>query len=385
MRSDQECAKTACAAKEPAEREPSSAVGGARPLLTVVIPTLNEAETLPLLLADLNQQAGVSLEIVVGDGGSTDATCSLAASLGAKVVNAERGRGAQMNTAAQQAGGDYFIFLHADCRLDDPGLLAKALSALQRAEREQPCIAGHFRLRFLRTTQRNRLAYRYLEGKTALNRVNTTNGDQGMLLSRHFFAQLGEFDQSLPFLEDQRIAEKIRAQGQWITLPGCLTTSARRFESEGFHRRYLLMAMMMGFYSLGETSFFLRAPGVYRVQQETGRLLLSPFFALVWRMIREDWGFAGSVRAFLRLGRYLLDNAWQVFFFLDVCMQPLLGANRSPLLAAYDRFIAPCLRLRLLNGLAGLLCFVWFMGVLAPFFWLSETLAAANKGARITT
>ncbi len=183
----------------------------------------------------------------------------------------------------------------------------------------------------------------------------------------------------------QRIAAKIRAQGQWITLPGCLTTSARRFESEGFHRRYLLMAMMMGFYSLGETSFFLRAPGVYRVQRETGRLLLSPFFALVWRMIREDWGFAGSVRVFWRLGRYLLDNGWQVFFFLDVCMQPLLGANRLPLLAAHDRFIAPCLRFRPLNGLAGLLCFVWFMGVLAPFFWLRETLIAANKGTRTTT
>jgi len=385
MRSDQGCAKTACAAKEPAERHPSPAASGAPPLLTVVIPTLNEAETLPLLLTDLSQQAGVALEIVIGDGGSTDATCSLAASLGAKVVNAERGRGAQMNSAAQQAGGDYFIFLHADCRLDDPGLLAKALSALQQAERAQPCIAGHFRLRFLRTTQGNRLAYRYLEGKTALNRVNTTNGDQGMLLSRAFFTQLGGFDPSLPFLEDQRIAEKIRAQGQWITLPGCLTTSARRFESEGFHRRYLLMAMMMGLHTLGETSFFLRAPGVYRVQRETGRLLLSPFFALVWRMIREDWGFGGSVRAFLRLGRYLLDNAWQFFFFLDVCMQPLLGANRLPLLAAYDRFIAPCLRLRLLNGLAGLLCFVWFMGVLAPYFWLSETVTATRPTTRTTT
>jgi len=381
----QQCATSAWKEKGAEGQEPASAVDIELPLLSVVVPTLNEADTLPLLLADLRQQKGVALEIVIGDGGSSDATCSLAAALGARVVNAERGRGAQMNSAAQQAGGEYFVFLHADSRLDDPNLLANGLRALQHAEQAQPRIAGHFQLRFLRATPRNRLAFRYLEGKTALNRVNTANGDQGMLLSRHFFVQLGGFDQSLPFLEDQRIAEKIRSQGQWITLPGRLITSARRFESEGFHRRYLLMAMMMGLHTLAETSFFLRAPGVYRVQRETGRLLLSPFFALVWRMIREDWGFAGSVRAFWRLGRYLLDNGWQFFFFLDVCMQPLLGANRLPLLAAYDRFIAPCLRFRPLNGLAGLLCFIWFMGALPLFFRLSESAAATRPTGRTAT
>jgi hypothetical protein len=153
-----------------------------------------------------------------------------------------------------------------------------------------------------------------------------------------------------------------------------LKTSARRFESEGFHRRYLLMSMMMGLYSIGELSFFERAPGVYRVQQETGRLRLSPFFGLIWRMIRHDWGLTGTLRSFYRLGRYILRNSWQPFFFMDVALRPRLGTSRSPFLDFHDRRVAPCTDLRILNALTGLLCFVWYMGILAAFFRLTEAM-----------
>ena len=53
---------------------------------------------------------------------------------------------------------------------------------------------NHFRLCFMRTTEQNTMAYRYAEEKTAFNRVNTTNGDQGLLFSREFFRHLGGFD-----------------------------------------------------------------------------------------------------------------------------------------------------------------------------------------------
>jgi len=343
-----------------------------QPLLTVIIPALNEAETLPALLTDLRRQDGVSLEIIVGDGGSLDATRSVAESFGVQWMRTARGRGAQMNAAAQRATGDYYLFLHADSRIDDPDLLGNALRTLRIAESDSPRVAGHFRLRFMRSTKQNALAYRYIEAKTALNRPGTTNGDQGLLLAAAFFRHLGGFDQTLPFLEDQRLAEKIRAQGRWITLPGVLKTSARRFESEGFHRRYLLMSMMMGMHGIGELAFFERAPGVYRQQQETGRLRLSPFFGLIWRMIRHDWGLAGTLRSFYRLGRYIRRNSWQPFFFVDVALRPLLGTEGSPFLDFHDRRVAPRTDWRILNALAGLLCFIWYMGILAPFFRLTE-------------
>lgn len=339
-----------------------------QPLISIIIPTLNEAEHLPALLSDLRKQ-DVALEVIVGDGGSVDATRMAADEHGALFVCAPRGRGAQMNAAAKHASGDYYLFLHADSRIDNPGLLGKALRVV-RSESGPERVAGHFRLRFMRTVDRNAMAYRFAEEKSALNRAGTTNGDQGLLLAKGFFEQLGGFDESLPFLEDQRLAEKIREQGRFITLPGYLNTSARRFEAEGFHRRYILMSMMMGFHATGVEEFFARAPGVYRVQQETGRLLLMPFFRLVRDMMAE-WGVGGSLRTFYRLGRYICRNSWQLFFFLDV-RAGFTGTDRYPLARFHDRFVAPCLDFKAMHALAGMFCCIWYMGILALFFRLTE-------------
>ena len=348
-------------------------------LLSIIIPALNEADHLPALLRDLQAQRDISLEIIIGDGGSSDATLSIADAFGVQWVQAQRGRGGQMNAAARAATGAYYLFLHADSRIDDPYLLRNALECLQQEALENRWVAGHFCLQFLRSNNRSALAYRYVEEKTASNREGTINGDQGLLLAKEFFYQLVGFDESLPFLEDQRIAAEIRSLGVWITLPGLLQTSARRFEAEGFHRRYLLMSMMMGLYSIGELAFFSRAPQVYRVQQETGKLLLSPFFILIWQMIRQDWGLIGSARIFYRLGRYIRKNSWQLFFFLDVLCRPLLGTGRYPCLSFYDRLIAPCINFRIVNALAGLLCFVWYMGILAPYFGLLDFQERRNE------
>lgn len=343
-----------------------------QPLLSVVIPTLNEAENLPSLLDDLKKQQNISLEIIVGDGGSTDATRKVADAYGSHFVTAGRGRGVQMNAAAEQASGDYLLFLHADSRIEDQYLLAHAVQAMTDEICGDDRIAGHFCLRFMRSTKRNAMAYRYAEEKSAFNRANTTNGDQGLLLTRGFFRHLGGFDESMPFLEDQRIAGKIRFQGKWITLPGYLKTSARRFETEGLHRRYILMSMMMGLHSIGAEEFFVRAPEVYRAQQDTGTLFLSPFFCLIWRMICDDWGLWGSIRVFYLLGRYIRQNSWQLFFFLDVWLRPLLGTGRYPFLSFHDRLFGPCTNFAVFNALTGVICFVWFMGILAPFFWLVD-------------
>ena len=350
------------------------------PELSIIIPTLNEAQALPLLLGDLARQQEVALEILIGDGGSTDTSQTLAESFAVTWIPAPRGRAAQMNTAARHARGEYLLFLHADSRLDDPLLLRHALLALKQHCRQHPRTAGHFPLRFIRENPRNNsLAYRYIEAKTRLNRAGTTNGDQGLLLATTFFHELGGFDQSLPFLEDQRIAERIRLQGQWITLPGVLATSARRFATEGFHRRYLLMGIIMGMHSIGMDAFFLRAPGVYQVQHQTGRLRLSPFFRLLWDMACNDWGWQGSIQTFYRLGRYLRENAWQLFLFADLCLQPLRDPDRLPLLQLHDRAIAPCLRFRLVDALVGLCCFCWYMGVLPLWFSLIEPQQAWDK------
>jgi rSAM/selenodomain-associated transferase 2 len=347
------------------------------PLLSIVIPTLNEAESLPALLADLQAQCGVAYEILAGDGGSQDATRTLVAAAGGIVVDAPRGRGLQLNRAAAAAQGEYLLFLHADSRIHDPNLLARALASLKQviARRGHTRVAGHFRLRFVRRNDRHKIAYRFIEGKTALNRANTINGDQGMLLMKSFFWELGQFDTSLPFLEDQRLAAKIRLEGEWITLPGRLNTSARRFETEGFYRRYLLMGIIMAFYSAGAVAFFRRARDVYRPQYRTDRLWLAPFFKIGWQTMRQDFGFAQSIRVWYRIGRYVRQNFWHFFYFLDNLTRVQAEAGDEDdlaFLAFHDRYVARLMDFKVCDALTAFACFIWFMLVLGPFFQLLE-------------
>jgi rSAM/selenodomain-associated transferase 2 len=344
------------------------------PELSVIIPTLDEAEHLPLLFADLAAQQGIVCEVIVADGGSTDTTCAIAEGGGGRLVRSERGRGRQMNTAAQQAAGRYLLFLHADSRLTGVRQLADAVAALAEEINRQgaTACAGHFRVRFARSRRGNELAYAYAEGKSALNRANTTNGDQGLLLTAEYFRALGGFTELLPYLEDQQIIGRIRASGGLITLPGEVLTSARRFEVEGFHRRYLLMCLMMVMYHLGAHSFFRRAPGVYNAQRDTGKLLLTPFFRIIWQMLREEWGWAGTLTVFSLVGCFASENTWQLFYFLDVLFCRLTGFKRQLFLPLYDRYLAKITGCRLFVWCAGLACFFWFMLMLPLYFWLVE-------------
>jgi hypothetical protein len=143
------------------------------------------------------------------------------------------------------------------------------------------------------------------------------------------------------------------------------------------------MSMMMGLHSIGEKEFFVRAPEIYRLQGETGRLCLTPFFRLIRNMIAE-WGVGGSLRNFYRLGSYIRRHSWQMFFFIDVCSRPRLGRGRYPFLTFHDRIFAPATNFKLCDAVTGLLCFVWFIGILPPFFWLIEHFPARSHPPQAT-
>ena len=321
--------------------------------LSVVIPTLNEAQALPALLDDLRRQQDIALQIVVADGGSSDGTPELAGKAGATVIAAPRGRAAQMNAGARAATAGTVLFLHADSRLEHPRQLREALDALTTAG---PRVAGHWPLRFARTQPGNELFYRYMEEKSALNRGGTINGDQGLLLSAAYFRELGRFDERLPFLEDQRIAANVFASGHWITLPGTLTTSARRFESEGPRRRYTLMALIMGLHAASADEYFARAHEVYATQDATGRLRLGPHLALVRRVL-FDAGWRRAWDIVLRAGRYTRQNAWQLFFWCDVALR----RPARPWLRFHDRFFAPVTNNVGCDAITAVLIAIWFL------------------------
>lgn len=195
---------------------------------SVVIPTLNEE-------AIVGKQVGHVLalepdvEVIVADGGSTDATASEAAGAGAVVVQGPRGRGSQLNVGAARATGDVLLFLHADTRLP-----ANAFELLRGRFANEEVQIGTFRLAFDREHWLFAL-YTFFSG---FDSVFTTFGDQCIVVRRSFFEALGGFPE-WPLFEDVALLQKARQRTSVCSFPAAVVTSARRFEREGIVRQSL--------------------------------------------------------------------------------------------------------------------------------------------------
>jgi len=321
-----------------------------RPELSIVVPVLNEAAGLPAFLAMLGRQEDVAMELILSDGGSGDGTLERALELKEElpypvaVVATAQGRGRQLNAGAARAAAETLLFLHADSILPEPRTLRGALDLLQirLGQRGDYRAAGHFPLRFVRKDHAvPSLGFSFYEVKARLDRPECTHGDQGFLLRREFFRDVGPFDESLPILEDTRLAEKIRASGEWILLPGEILTSARRFETEGLYERQLLNALVMNFAAQGWEDFFSSVQDIYRTQDRSGTLCLSPFLDLIrrleGRMSLGEWWWR-----WYRTGGYVRSHAWQLALAMDVrrqfAMKIPVGRMTHPWLNLFDRW-----------------------------------------------
>ena len=345
--------------------------------LSVIIPVLNEAKSLPLLLDDLSRQQQMDLDIVVVDGGSQDASPALAAQAGARVVHSKAGRGRQMNSGAAVARHPLLLFLHADTRLPDDDLLADAHDHFRSASTDQRRLAGHFSLRFGSGAE-SRLLYRYLEEKSALNRPHCFNGDQGLMIEREFLQVLGGFAEDLHFLEDQRIGQQIMQQGRWLTLPGKLQTDTRRFDQSGPRRQWLLMYLIMGAFGAPVPEFLQQAPALYRQQRATRELRMSPYFRCYAQiMIRRGW--RESLRGWWGLGGFAAQHSWQLFFFCDVLLRPLSGSKGYPLQQFHDRWLGWLSRTPPIRLFAAALMFLLTFVLLWPLVEIGESLTRIRR------
>lgn len=192
--------------------------------LAIVVPTLNEAETLrrtlPPALAALEPRD----ELVVSDGGSGDGTVEVARALGARVVTGPPGRGGQLNRGAAATDADVLVFLHADTTLppDGPRAIRQAVAA--------GAGGGAFLLRFDVDRPLQRLGARLINARTRLVRIPL--GDQAQFATREAFSSLGGF-QDWPILEDLDFALRLRRHGRMVVVEDFVTTGARRFVEQG--------------------------------------------------------------------------------------------------------------------------------------------------------
>lgn len=193
------------------------------PTISVVIPTLNEADRLKQAVDSARQSPEV--EIIVVDGGSTDRTGEMAEELGVRVVRGERGRGSQMNAGAEAAHGQYLLFLHADTRL--PFGYARAV---QRILNTPDYIAGAFRMAF----DHNAASLRLIEWATNLRSryLQKPYGDQAIFLTRNSFDAMGGF-KPLATMEDYDLVRRLRQYGRIGVVAQAAITSARKYLQNG--------------------------------------------------------------------------------------------------------------------------------------------------------
>jgi rSAM/selenodomain-associated transferase 2 len=211
--------------------------------ISVIVPALNEALTLPSTLALLHDSAFT--EVIVVDGGSQDGTLAAAAlaTPTARILTAPTGRARQMNVGAAAAKGAVLLFLHADTLL--PPMAADDITA---ALADSLVVGGHFDARLVPDRGLLWAIGRMMSWRSRVTGIAT--GDQAIFVRRKVFEALGGFPE-IPLMEDVAFSERLKRAGRVANLRSCVMTSGRRWEQHGPLRTILLMWTLRLLYFLG--------------------------------------------------------------------------------------------------------------------------------------
>jgi len=219
--------------------------------ISIIIPTINEANNLPLLLSDLSSIQKES-EIIIVDCGSEDKTIDIANIYGAKVFKSkERNRGLQLNIGARNSKGDWLIFLHADTRLTNDWF-TKIKSVLEGDKNN----IYHFKFKI----NHKKIIYRFLE--TLVNfrskYFKQPYGDQGLIIHRTNYFKNNGF-RKIPLMEDVDFLRRLNKKKDLKQLNFPIFISSRKWERTNiflqaiknwhFRRRWLKGESLKSIYS----------------------------------------------------------------------------------------------------------------------------------------
>jgi rSAM/selenodomain-associated transferase 2 len=219
--------------------------------LSVVIASRNESARLPALLAQLAQQPALVREVLVVDGGSTDATALVARLGGARLLRCPPGRGRQLALGAAEASAAWLLLLHGDVRLPRQWgeRVARAMACRRRAAPDARARAWYFDL----AIDGPNPALRLVELGTALRSrwLQRPYGDQGLLLSRCLYDAVGGM-RPLPLMEDLELVERLGRRARLRSLGAALLVDGRRWRRLGVWRTTLTNAGLRRAWRRGE-------------------------------------------------------------------------------------------------------------------------------------
>ena len=190
--------------------------------ISIIIPTINEASNLPLLLSDLSsiQKEG---EIIIVDSGSEDKTIDIANIYGAKVfISKERNRGLQLDIGAKNSKGEWLIFLHADTRLTHDWF--KKINSFLKGNKNS---IYYFEFKI----NHKKIIYRVLEILVNFRSkfFKQPYGDQGLIIHRTTYFKNNGF-RKIPLMEDVDFLRRLNKKKDLKQLNLPIFTSSRKWE-----------------------------------------------------------------------------------------------------------------------------------------------------------
>ncbi|MEO1459349.1 MAG: TIGR04283 family arsenosugar biosynthesis glycosyltransferase [Pseudomonadota bacterium] len=198
--------------------------------LSVIVPTLDAAARIGPCLGALGEglMAGLVRELVIADGGSSDAIAEVTEAVGGRLITAPRGRGPQLAAGCQAAAGRWLLVVHADTRLP-PGWA----ETVARHIAEHPDKAGYFGLRFDATGFAAGWVAGWANLRSALFAL--PYGDQALLVPADLYRAVGGYPE-IAIMEDVALVRRI-GRRRLRRLAGYALTSAERYQRDGWVRR----------------------------------------------------------------------------------------------------------------------------------------------------
>lgn len=200
-----------------------------RAKLSVIIPTFEAAADIGASSASLFEglEAGLIRELIISDGGSTDAIEQIANDLGATFIQGSKGRGGQVSRGAAVAKGEWLLFLHADSQLA-VGWSRIVSDHIAGAADNAAC----FQLQFRATGMGAHVTATWANMRTRF--LNLPYGDQGLLISRTLYDSVGGYP-DVALMEDVALARKLK--GRIMLLNLAISTSAEKYQQQGWFIR----------------------------------------------------------------------------------------------------------------------------------------------------